>query len=194
MFKVGDRVRVLSEKESNVTNWSSLQLSFIGKIGTIADEDDGTSVHYVKFDNDTSCFSVEKLQLVEEMTPKFKVGDKVKLITSNEICSIYTIDGRHRGEQLYTIKPLESSTGFFSLNILESNIELVEMKEKQDLNLKVKVPVDGILMHYSDNKYFKKKEETTTENVSLNKEQDIYSNLFIAFNPHSYRLGLSCNE
>ena len=101
-FKVGDKVRIAESKNKEM----------IGKTATINqvffDNQSwrGASVYGVSVDNKKTLYSEVFLEAAKESNPKFKVGDKVKIVKLGFGISDKTLTGKK-----FTVKSVEEKRG-----------------------------------------------------------------------------------
>jgi len=144
-FKVGDKVKILSK--STGSSWGSCRDSYPNNIGYVTGYEDDNIVTVWKFmDKDNGNFFLEKdLELIKEI--KFKIGDKVKILSKStgrswESCrdlyfnNIGYVNGYEDDNIVLVWNVIEKNNGNF---FLEKDLELIKKGEKKMENPKYEI-------------------------------------------------------
>lgn len=121
-FKVGDKVKVIKKPSSSTKSIGTIYV--IGEVAVLL------STWYCEFEDDCNGCTADELELVEDK-PKFKVGDKVRLIkevyhiSNGKIGNIFTLTNPQNDNQLTKWWFINDTQGIY-----ESYFELVEQECK----------------------------------------------------------------
>lgn len=131
-YKIGDKVKIREDLEYGHVYDVSLymvtteMLKYRGKVATIVDADDCHYSYEIDLDEGHYSWSNEMFEDVEESEAKFKIGDKVRILTglnSDKVATVKDV-GEENGEKFYLLDIDWYMRGYYGHNL--------ELAERED--------------------------------------------------------------
>lgn len=134
-YKIGDKVKIKEDLEYGHTYDESLymvtneMLKYRGKVATIVDTNNYLLSYEIDLDEGHNWWSIGMLENIEKSETKFKIGDKVRILTGSNYNEITTV--KNIGE--------EDGKDFYLLDIdlygryYDHNLELVKEEDNTEI-------------------------------------------------------------
>lgn len=135
-YKIGDKVKIREDLEYGHVYDVSLymvtteMLKYRGKVATIVDADDCHYSYEIDLDEGHYSWSNKMFEDVEESEAKFKIGDKVRILTGSNSDKVATVKdvGEENGEKFYLLDIDWYIRGYYG-----HNLELAEREDDTEI-------------------------------------------------------------